>query len=333
MIHVKNAPHIAGLRFRHFRGERDYPHLAAVLNASEAADQVERNVTAEAIAKAFGQLVNCDPYKDMILAEVAGELVGYVRGEWGDKNTGRGYEHIGYLIPQWRRKGIGGAMLAWMENRLFEIASAHPKEEAKFFQVAVTQHQTGTAILLERAGYRAVRYFFEMVRPTLEDIPASPLPDGLELRPVTPDHYPAIWKATDETSREEWGYRESAEGEYEEWQRSPRFQPHLWQIAWDAATDEVVGHVLTFIDEERNEQFNRKRGYTEGIGVDQRWRRRGVARALIARSLQAQKEAGMTESALIADSANASRATSLYESCGFQVVKRITIYRKPFIVI
>ena len=38
MILVKNAPHIAGLRFRHFRGERDYPQLAAVLNASEAAD-------------------------------------------------------------------------------------------------------------------------------------------------------------------------------------------------------------------------------------------------------------------------------------------------------
>jgi hypothetical protein len=58
MIQVKNAPHIAGLRFRHFRGERDYPLLAAVLNASEAADQIERNVSVETIAKAYGQLVN-----------------------------------------------------------------------------------------------------------------------------------------------------------------------------------------------------------------------------------------------------------------------------------
>jgi ribosomal protein S18 acetylase RimI-like enzyme len=333
MIHIKNAPHIAGLRFRHFRGERDYPLLAAVMNASEAADRSERIVTAEDLARAYQRLINCDPYKDMLIAEVAGEVVGYVRGEWGDKNTGRGYEHVGYLVPHWRRKGIGRAMLDWAEKRLFEIASAHPKEEAKFFQVAVTQNQTGTSSLLERAGYRVARYFFEMVRPTLDDIPASPLPDGLELRPVTPAHYPAVWQAADETSREEWGYRESAEGEYEEWQKSPRFQPHLWQIAWATATNEVVGHVLTFIDEERNAQFNRKRGHTEGIGVDRRWRRRGVARALIARSLQAQKDAGMTESALIADSANASGATSLYESCGFQIVKRIAIYRKPFIVI
>ena len=333
MIHIKNAPHIAGLRFRHFRGERDYPQLAVVLSASEAADGIERTVTAEDLARAYQHLVNCDPYKDMLIAEVAGEVVGYVRGEWEDKNTGRGYEHSGFLVPQWRRKGIGRALLNWMEKRLFEIASDHPKEEAKFFQVAVTQNQTGTSILLERAGYRAIRYFFEMVRPTLDDIPAWPLPNGLELRPVTPAHYPAVWKAADETSRDERGYRESAEGEYEEWQKSPRFQPYLWQIAWDTATEEVVGHVLTFIDEEKNVQFNRRRGYTEGIGVDSRWRRHGVARALIARSLQAQKDAGMTESALIADSANASGATSLYESCGFQVVKRIAVYRKPFIVI
>jgi len=333
MIKVKNAPSIHGLSFRHFRGESDYPGIAAVLNASEAADQIERNATAEAIANAYQHLANCDPYKDMIIAEVEGEMIGYVRGGWQDKNTGRGYEHSGFLVPQWRRKGIGGAMLAWMENRLFEIASTHPKEEAKFFQVAVAQSQEGTAILLERAGYRAVRYFYEMVRRTLVDIPASPLPDGLELRPALPEHYPAIWKSIDDTSREEWGYQRPAEGDYEEWQTTPRFQPHLWQIAWDTATDQVAGHVLTFIDEEENEQFNRKRGYTEGIGVDPRWRRRGLARAMISRSLHAQKNAGMTESALVADSDSASGATRLYESCGFQIVKRTAVYRKPFIII
>jgi ribosomal protein S18 acetylase RimI-like enzyme len=44
---------------------------------------------------------------------------------------------------------------------------------------------------------------------------------------------------------------------------------------------------LTFIEHDENEQNDRKRGYTEGIGVDQAWRRRGIARALIAQSLQA----------------------------------------------
>jgi ribosomal protein S18 acetylase RimI-like enzyme len=109
----------------------------------------------------------------------------------------------------------------------------------------------------------------------------------------------------------------------------PRFQPEHWQIAWDVNTGRVAGHVLAFIDQAENEKFKRKRGYTEGIGVDRTWRRRGVARALIVRSLRAQKAAGMTESTLAADSDSTSGVTRLYESCGFQVVQRDAIYRKP----
>ena len=95
-------------------------------------------------------------------------------------------------------------------------------------------------------------------------------------------------------------------------------------------TAAAIGPVISqYIDEEENKQCNRKRGYAEGIGVDQSWRRRGLARALISRSLQVQKSAGMTESALAPDSDSTSGVTRLYESCGFQIVKCNTIYRKP----
>jgi ribosomal protein S18 acetylase RimI-like enzyme len=184
--------------------------------------------------------------------------------------------------------------------------------------------------MLQRAGYQPTRYFYEMIRPTFNDIVEFLLPDGLEIRPVNPEHYQAIWKSVDDTSKDEWGYTEPTEFDYQEWLTSPHFQPHLWQVAWDIATNQIVGHVLTFIDDGENKQLDRKRGYTEGIGVDRTWRRRGVARALISSSLQAQKAAGMTESALVADSDSTSNVIRLYESCGFQIAKRDTIYRKHF---
>jgi len=59
------------------------------------------------------------------------------------------------------------------------------------------------------------------------------------------------------------------------------------------------------------------------------WRRRGLARALIARSFGVIKELGMTEAALGVDAENISGALQLYKSMGFQVVKRYTTYRKP----
>jgi hypothetical protein len=67
MIEIKNTPPIPGLKFRHFQGESDYSQIAAVLTASEAADQTERNVKADDIAQAFQQLSNCDRTKILSL--------------------------------------------------------------------------------------------------------------------------------------------------------------------------------------------------------------------------------------------------------------------------
>lgn len=329
-IAIANAPAVSGLIFRHFRGESDYPGMVAVIRSSADADRIERKDTVEDIANNYNHLTNCDPYQDMIFAEVTNDMIGYSRVWWWDEpTTGRIYGLVGFLVPTWRRKGVGRAMLLWMENRIRDIAATHLSDQAKFLQVDVSQFQESTARLLERADYQPIRYFHEMMRPTLDDIPDFPLPDGLEVRPALPDHYRSIWESIDETSQDEWGYTKPTEEDYQAWLASPHFQPPLWQIAWDTATEQVVGHVLTFIDHEQNQQFNRKRGYTEGIGVDRAWRRRGLARALIARSLQAQKAAGMCESALVADSESISGATRLYESCGFRVVRRNAIYRKP----
>ncbi len=331
LIRLENAPEIPGLSFRPFRGQGDYGCIADVLTISQRADHYERSVSAEYIAKVFAtSLTNCDPATDMLMAEVGDKLVGYIRGWWEAESPSLYlYKHLAVLLPAWRRQGIGHVLLNWMEGRLKNIAAAHPPEASKFFQVSVSQFQENTAILLERAGYQPARYFFEMVRPSLEDIPDLPLPDGLEVRPVTPDQYRAIWDSANGSGQEEWGSSEPTEAAYQEWLKDDLFQPSLWQIAWDTRTGNPVGHVLTYIHHEENRQFDRKRGYTEGVGVSREWRRRGLARALICRSLQAQKVAGMTESALVADSESTSGVTRLYESCGFQIIKRDTVYRKP----
>ncbi len=327
-ILIPQPPTVPGLIFRHFRGAADYPAIARVLAESDNADGIERQVTAEQIAAAYQRMSNCDPYQDLILAEAAGKVVGYGRGWWEESTTGWLYGLGGFLVPEWRRKGIGTAMLQWLEIRLRQVAAEHSIEGTSFFQVDVKENQIGKQRLLENAGYQAVRYFYEMVRPDLEQIQEWPLPEGVEVRPVRPEHYPAIWQSATETGQEEWGYTPPTEEDYQEWLHSPHFQPHLWQVAWDPLAERIVGQVLTYIDENQNRQMGRRRGYTEGIGVDRAWRRHGLARALIARSLQAQKAAGMTESALIVDSESQSNATRLYESCGFQVVSRSAVYRK-----
>jgi GNAT superfamily N-acetyltransferase len=266
----------------------------------------------------------------MLFAEVGGEVIGYVRGWWYEEENGpRLYTFTGYLVPAWRRKGIGRAMLHWMEDRLRAVASAHPAEQEKFFQAYTTQTEVALSAMLERDGYQPVRYGWEMVRPSLDDLPDFRLPAGLEVRPALPEHYRAIWDTSIEAFRDHWNYYVPTEADYQGWLADPTiFQPHLWQIAWDVATNEIAGQVRTFINHAQNEKFGRRRGYTEFITVRRPWRRRGLARALIVRSLAAQKQAGMTESALGVDTENLSGATRVYEDCGFRVAKRSTFYRK-----
>lgn len=330
-IEVSNPPSIPGLTFRHFRGAEDYPKMVTVILASADADKIERVDTVEDIANNYSHLTNCDPYQDMIFAEMNNEVIAYSRGSWFQEENGpRILATIGFLAPAWRRKGIGAAMLGWVENRLRVVNEALPSTDEVFLQNFSNSENNGLVAMLEKCGYKPARYFVEMVRPDLENIPDYPLPDGLEVRSALPEHYRAIWEADQEAFRDHWGYSEPTEEDYQSWLGNKTlFQPDLWQIAWEVKTNEVVGQVKAFINAAENEKYNRKRGYTEFISVRRPWRKQGVARALIVRSLRLQKERGMAESSLGADSENISGATRVYEDCGFRVTKRSAIYRKP----
>lgn len=331
-IPIPNPPAIPGLVFRHFRGPQDIPFMVEILNTVALADRTNNFHTLEGVANAYAHMTDCDPYQDMIFIEVGGSLAGYYRCSYTMEEGGDWrYMSFGFLRHEFRRRGIGTVCMAWLENRMRAVASSHPAGGKKHFAANSYVTESGKIALLEKFGYSVRRVFYEMVRPSLEDIPNFPLPPGLEVRPVLPEHYRQIWDTANEAFRDHWGYHEPKEEEYQAWLNSPgEFQPHLWQIAWDTATNEIAGQVRTYINEAENTHLNYKRGYTENISVRRPWRRRGLARALIALSLQAQKDAGMTESALGVDSENLSGATRVYEDCGFRVVKTSMFYEKPF---
>lgn len=335
-IILPNAPAIPGLRFRRFRGEADFAPMVAAANVAYEADQLEEVVTVEELARRYSDLKNSDPYQDTLIIEVEGQLIGYHRVTWWEETADeagapglRAYAHFGVLLPAWRGQGIEQAVFHYAERRLRAIAAAHPPGPARFLQTWNTSTQPDLGALIRSEGYTPIRYFYDMVRPTLDDIPDLPLPPGLEVRPVQPEHYRAIWEAEVEAFRDHWGNETVEEADFARWAdaRRPIFQPHLWQVAWEG--DQVAGMIRNFIDHEANAHFHRQRGYTEDISVRRPWRRRGLARALLARSLRLLRDEGMTEAALGVDTANPSGALRLYEDMGFRTVRESTDYRKP----
>jgi GNAT superfamily N-acetyltransferase len=325
-------PHLPGLLFRHFAGERDFASMAAVFNASETADGFESASTADEIANDYTHRRDTVLGRDLLLVEVQGNLIGYGHVfTWKNDAGERIYWHYFLLRPEWRRRRIGTAFLRWAQGRLREMAAAHPTDGPRFFTTYVVKATPGAVRLMESDGYRPVRHFYLMVRPSLDDIPDFPLPAGLEVRPARPEHYRAIWEAQQEAYRDHWGAAQPAEDHYQRWLNNPRqFQPEVWKVAWDVASHQVAGMVLGFIDADENAQFNRRRGWTENIAVRRPWRKRGLARALIAQNLHELKARGMTEAALGVDSDNPTGAFHVYELCGFRPAQGWAAYRKPF---
>jgi mycothiol synthase len=207
------------------------------------------------------------------------------------------------------------------------MALEHPKDVPKFFEMGINEKEVDKKILLESRGYDPDRYFFSMVRDLTQPFPEALMPEGLEVRPVPPDDYRKVWNAMDEAFRDHWGHRERTEEEYQGWIHDRLFQPRLWKVAWER--DEVVGTVLTFIDETENKTFQRKRGYTEDICVRRPWRRRGLARSLLVQSMKELRGMGMKESALGVDTQNPNGALRLYLSVGYHREQCSIVFRRP----
>jgi GNAT superfamily N-acetyltransferase len=333
-------PEVPGLVFRRFRGEADYGNILAIISASKLADQVERADTLEDIARNYSHLVNCDPYRDMIFAEVRGEAVGYARSMWSQETRPENwvYSHFGFLKPEWRRKGIGRAMLHFCQRRLRVTAAGQMGRGERslgtpaIFRSWAEDTEIDTSALLEAEGYQPARWFYQMVRPNLEAIPDLKLPAGVEIRPVDWDsHKKQIFTAEQEALQDHWGHTEPTEADYQAWlasvEEDENVDTALWRVAWQG--DQVVGMVRSFIHAQENQEYERRRGYTEFISVRRPWRRQGVARVLIADSLRGLKALGMQEAALGVDTENPSGALRLYEFMGFRPVKKETVYQKP----
>lgn len=330
IIEVPGAPKISGLLFRGLGGPEDYHNMQKIILASSVEDDFEYSETAEDIAGYYSHLANCDPHKDILFAEVGGEAIGYSRVWYIRKTDDSGYlfEFFANLKPEWRRKGIREAMLAWCESRVRDIAISMPENTTKEFVHWVGEAEKEWREILEKNGYAVIRHGFTMVRKNLDDIPDCPLPPGIEVRPVLPDHYRKIWDADVLASQDSWLSLKAEDEWYQYWLTGRLFQPELWQVAWDG--DRVAGAVQNWIDIEENAKYGLKRGWTENIHVGREWRGKGLAQALIARSFRVLRDRGMEEAALGVDAMNPTGALHLYTKMGFTVYKKSYTYSKKF---
>lgn len=324
-----NLPDIPGLTARPFGRPDDYQIVSDLVVAEARADGQDDAVsTAEEVEVAFRNTDHMDLERDFRFVEINGEPVGYVTTRWWDEVDGpRIYRHMCKVVPQWRNRGIGAALLEWAQHRLAERAEHHDTDRPKVYRTDVDEQALGGAALMEADGYLPIQHGALLIRPNLNDIPDARLPDGLEIRPVSADQLRKIYDADVEAFRDHWGFSEPTEKEWTAFLEFPYRDESMWKIAWDG--DRVAGQVRSFINEVDNHENSRKRGWAEFISTAREWRGKGVATALICASLHELADRGMEEAALGVHVENPHGAYRLYQSLGFEVVSFGTTYEKP----
>jgi len=330
-ITVPGRPPVPGLRFRHFAGPSDFAGMAAANQAVRDANHSLEFVGEEDMARRYAHLVNSDLRDDLLIVEIDGAIVGYARVEWRDATDGPRYVNtVCLLAPSARRRGIGGAMLAWQEERATTLVATLPADRPSILRAWTWDTEPGAGLMFESRGWTREGRGYEMIRPTLEDIPEPPLPDGFEIRHVSPDVARRVWEAAAEAFQDERGEGEWSEGDYDAWMADPLRDPDLWAVAW--AGDDVAGGVYGRIDPDENAHHGVLRGYIAGVWTRRPYRRRGLARALLARVLVLLRERGMTSAYLGVDGLNPNQAVDLYASLGFEIHTSETDWSKPLAV-
>ena len=231
-IEIPEVVGIRGLRFRHYTGPEDLPAMMAIARAARTAVGLPEFSTLDGMVNQYAHLTNCDPLRDVLVAEVEGAPVAYGRTWWADRNGGvRAFEAICHVKPDLLGRGIGGALLAAQDRHRLAQARSMAAElggRPAVLTAYIDGPRPGGLAVMAAAGYRLARRHAHMERATFDAIPDQPLPDGIELLPVVPGDVAALRRAFEvdaEVFRDHWGDVDDSETAWQSWLGDPDIQP------------------------------------------------------------------------------------------------------------
>lgn len=304
----------------------DVPAWAILTNALAAADGTGEFYDAEDLAEELDE-DGVDPQHDTWAVWDGDQMVAYgqVRVS-GMNNEGVIRCNVdGGVLPSHRRRGIGRELLQRMEDRAVALSTLRHPDQPVQLRTSGQGENADVRGLLERRGYRPVRYFTLMRIADLQGATLPPESGVGEVRVVPVDasdaaQREAVRRAHADAFRDHWGSTEWNPQKWDDFVLGRPFRAALSRVA--VAPD---GIVLAF---SLGSRYVDGEFYIGIVGSRRAARGKGLAKATLIGALHAARQAGFAVAELEVDSQNPTGALGLYESVGFVNVKTRAAYAK-----
>jgi mycothiol synthase len=307
----------------------DIDAVHALFVAAGRVDHPTYVVPREEVADTF-RMPHIDHARDTILAvTAAGDVVAAASAFLHpSRDTKAKVSLNGAVRPDVRRRGIGTAALRWSYARGLQQLAAIDRDVPGEMGVYAGEKNTDAAAIAERLGLQTARWFTTMHRPLSLEVPALPVPQGLQLVPYRPELAMAVLAARNDAFRDHWGSLPSVEETWRLFIDGPFLRPDLSSLLME--DDRVVALCLASVNEEDWEALGASHIYIDLIGVVRDRRGRGLAPTVIARTLAAARDAGLDKAVLDVDTASPTGALGLYERLGFAATDRDRVLIREF---
>lgn len=308
----------------------DAPALTRQAEAARIADGGEEVRTKEDVLRELTDPQVPAATNTLGLVDPAGEPLAWaiVRQRLDGRSSRRVFL-AGAVHPAHRGRGIGRALLAWAEARGREVLAAQPDDLPRQLEAFLLGTQVAAVGLHQRAGFTIVRHYTDMRRNLADPLP--PLPDlgNLRIEPYDPARSEAIRSAQNEAFADHWASEPITRAH---WERDvvghPSFRPDISFLVFDG--DAVAGQTINYLSEADWAASGVKEAWIGQLGVCRPWRGRGVATALLVRSMEAFRALGLEAASLGVDTENPTGAVGLYERVGFRATRQYVRLRKAF---
>ena len=242
----------------------------------------------------------------------------------------------GGVHPAYTHRGIGGRVV----DRLVDCARVHPRHRQPGapgeLKIWVASNRPGTAAVAGRAGFQTWRWFLRMRRDLGEPVAA----DRYSGRPADPPYRDADDEAvrlgSNESFADHWGSTPMDAARWRaEYRDSTPFRPDQLPCGDPVRIRRrdpgaVAGFVLTSEFHGDTEHRGYRTGYIARVGTRRSARGRGVASALLTRTLTGLADSGYRFAELGVDADSPTGAGRLYERAGFRTLTTSRVMGRHF---